>query len=250
MRLRRRSSAAAARCRRADARSACRRAPPLIDRRQHGDVGAGELAGELQRRVGLHDRPRVDERVRHVEPIRALDEERTLLRIEQREPFVGRDLRRVGFDLREVGPHRAVQHEVAAERPAHVAAELRRGRVVPRVHRRRTARRSIHRVRRLRIHLDDLSVSHAGEIGQRARLRDERRRRSLGRRPRLLVAVVLHVAVDLQSPPLRRPQRIAQAAERNPDLDFVARFGDAAVRLPRRSRRSDRSVRARRSSRE
>ena len=54
------------------------------------------------------------------------------------------------------------------------------------------------------IELDDLAVAHAGEIGELARLRDERRRRALGGRPRFLVAAVLHAAIDLDAPRLRR----------------------------------------------
>ena len=50
----------------------------FVERRQHGDVGAAELAGELHRAVGANDGARVDERVRDVELIGALDEERPL----------------------------------------------------------------------------------------------------------------------------------------------------------------------------
>ena len=90
------------------------RRPRIVDRGEQPDVGAPELARELRRPLGPHDAPSVDERVRHVELVAPLDEERPPLRVEQREPLVGGDLRRVGLHLREVGLHGAVEHEVAA----------------------------------------------------------------------------------------------------------------------------------------
>src|SRR6185312_15208208 len=109
-------------------------------RRQRGDVGPPELARHLGRAVGPHDGARVDERVRHVELVRPLDEEGTLLRVEEGEARVGGDLRRVGLDLREVRLHGAVEHEIAAERPAYVAADLRIAAITPSRRAARTAR--------------------------------------------------------------------------------------------------------------
>src|SRR5437868_4652421 len=87
-------------------------------------------------------------------------------------PKFCRDLRRVGFYLREVGLDRAVEHEVAAACPPQVAAELRVRVVIPLAERGRAARRSTHGVRQLGIQLDDLAVTHAGQAREHPGLRD------------------------------------------------------------------------------
>ena len=75
-------------------------------------------------------------------------------------------------------------------------------------------------------------MMHPCQPREPTRLANERRRGALGHRPRFLIATVMHVPVDLQSPALRRRRRIAKARERDADLYDVTRVGHASLRLP------------------
>ena len=70
------------------------------------------------------DRARVDRLDRRREEVDALEEERPLLRVEEREALVGRDLRDVGLDLREVRVHGGVDRGPGARRPLDVEPGL------------------------------------------------------------------------------------------------------------------------------
>ena len=107
-----------------------RRRRRIVDRREQRDVGAGALAGQLDGGDRRRDPPRVDQVVRRVEQLGAVEEERPLLGKEQRAARIERELAGVGLDLREVRVDRAVQRQVRRHAPADVAAELRPAGVV------------------------------------------------------------------------------------------------------------------------
>src|ERR1035437_9267825 len=158
-------------------------------------------------------------------------EERPLLGIEEGKALVGGDLRGVSLHLREVRLDGAVEDEVAADAPAHVAPEHRLRRIAP-PRTVRGRRRAGDRARELRIQLDQLAVRDARDAAQLALLRDEAGRALERGRPGLLVTRMLHVAVELQSPAVLARIGVAQAAERDADLDLVAEVGEPPFRLP------------------
>src|SRR5207253_4254002 len=71
---------------------AARRREFLIDGRQHADVRAMRVARELHRGDRLHDPTRVDEVLRDLEQLAALEEEGSLLREEERLAWIEREL--------------------------------------------------------------------------------------------------------------------------------------------------------------
>src|SRR6185312_1077789 len=73
---------------------------------------------------------------------------------------------------------------------------------------------------------------HVVHSDQRSRLIGETCRAASRFSPRFLVTAVLHVALDLNSPVLDRLVGIAQAAERDSDLDLVTPRRDVALGLP------------------
>ena len=79
----------------------------------------------------MHNAPRVNERVWHIELVGPFHEERTSFRIKESKTLVDGNLRCIRFDLRKVGAHGAIQHEVAAESKSCVAAEVGCVAVVP-----------------------------------------------------------------------------------------------------------------------
>src|SRR5690606_2209521 len=83
-------------------RLAARGVDVLVQRGQVRDGEAADLAGDLRAGDRVDDLARVDEPARRVEQLDALEEERALLRDEQREPLVDRDLSLVRLDLAEV----------------------------------------------------------------------------------------------------------------------------------------------------
>ena len=95
-----------------------------IHRRQHGDVGGSELPDQFCRPDRTHDVPRVHQLARRVEILAAFDEERSQFGEEEGEPHVAGQLSGIGFDLREVGPHRPVERHVGTQAPSYIAAEL------------------------------------------------------------------------------------------------------------------------------
>jgi len=72
---------------------------------------------------------------------------------------------------------------------------------------------------------------HAAQAHYVARLPDERCVRAARREPGVFDTGVLDLAHDVQPPVLGLMRLIAEALERNADLDFVSPIGDAAARL-------------------
>ena len=64
----------------------------LVHRREVGDAELAELAGQLGAGLGIHDPAGVDQCLRRAEQLDPLEEERPLLRKEEREPLVHRHL--------------------------------------------------------------------------------------------------------------------------------------------------------------
>src|SRR4029077_5914010 len=79
-------------------------------------VGAG-LAGRAQAPARGRNRARVDRLNRRLEKITRFEKERTLLRVEEREPRVDRNLSDVGFDLRKIRVDRRVDRRVRVRGP-------------------------------------------------------------------------------------------------------------------------------------
>ena len=96
----------------------------------HPDIGPRELAGEFRRSNGIDDAPGVDQLVRRQERLVPGHEEWPGLGKEHRGSWIVGDLLYVGFDLREIRVHRAVERQVVGDPPAQVAAELGARRVV------------------------------------------------------------------------------------------------------------------------
>ena len=81
-----------------------------VERREQRNVRSTDSTGQFELGIGLHDAPSVDERIGKIELIRPFDKERTSLRVEESKATIGSDLNRVGFHLRKVRPHRAIEH--------------------------------------------------------------------------------------------------------------------------------------------
>jgi len=81
------------------ARGRCVRGKIVIDGADVCDRGTADLAGQFGAAHGSDDASRVNQGIRCVELLESLEEEWPLLRKEQREPLVHRDLADVGFDL-------------------------------------------------------------------------------------------------------------------------------------------------------
>src|SRR6266513_6033416 len=79
-----------------------------------------DLAGAARAPARRIDVARVGDLQRRVEEVEAFEEERPLLREEDREAPVRRDLRDVRLDLREIGVERHVDGLVLRRRPLHV----------------------------------------------------------------------------------------------------------------------------------
>src|SRR5438046_745486 len=71
----------------------------VVHRAEVSDPRAADFAGELGAEHGLHDAARVNEAVGRVELLESLEEERSLLGIEQGEPLVQGHLADVRLDL-------------------------------------------------------------------------------------------------------------------------------------------------------
>ena len=97
---------------------------PAILGGEHGVGRVPDLAGGAPAPARRGDRARVDRGDWRAEEVDALQEERALLRVEERETVVDRDLGHVGFDLREVGVDRGVERGGRARRPLHVQADV------------------------------------------------------------------------------------------------------------------------------
>src|SRR4051812_35552872 len=73
---------------------------------------------------------------------------------------------------------------------------------------------------------------HVGEAGEPSLLADVGRRRFSSRSPRLLIAGVLDVALNLKSPVLHVARGVSQRLEWDADLDLESPRRDASLRLP------------------
>ena len=147
-----------------------RRRGGIVDRRQERDGGARHLAGEFHRRHRLHDPASVDELVRDVEQLDAVEEEWPLLREEQRQARIERNLSGIRFHLGEVGVGGAVEREIVGDSPANVAADLGVLHVVAPPARLRAAD---HLRRELGVDVDHHAAAQIGQPGQRPRLRQK-----------------------------------------------------------------------------
>jgi len=192
-----------------------------------GDAGAADLARELGAEHRVHDPPGVDQAVRRVELLEALEEERPFLGIEQREPLVDGHLADVRLHLGEVGVRGGRDGEVLRHPPAQVAAEFRgAGVVIP-----PGARRAIDFRRELGSEVEHDAALQPREADEAARLDEETGVGAHRRGPRLLVPRVLHDAHDLEAPVLRVGALVAEALQGNSHLDFVTPIGQAAAGL-------------------
>src|SRR5207245_4847902 len=162
--------------------------------------------------------PSVDQAVRGVELLQALEKEGPLLGIEEREALVDGHLAHVRLYLGEVGIRGGRDAEVLGDAPAEIAAELRcAGVIVP-----RGARGSIDFRGELRGEVEYHAALQRREADEAARLNKETGVGTHRRGPRLLVARVLHHARDLEAPVLWVGALVAQALQGNPHLDLVA----------------------------
>src|SRR6267142_5007626 len=200
----------------------------LIDGRQEPDVGSVGVAGQLDGRDRLHYSPGIDQVLRHLKQLAALEEERAFLGKEERLARIERELTGVRFDLREIGLDRAVQVEIVGDAPPHVPADLRIPRVVG-VAGRGWGTGGL--AGRFGIDVDDQATVHPREADQISRLPDERRVCPARREPRILKTRVLDLAHDVEAPVLRLLRPVAETLERYAHLDFVTPRRDAPARL-------------------
>src|SRR3982751_1116302 len=77
---------------------------------------------------------------------------------------------------------------------------------------------------------------HSREAEERSLLSDIRRRCLTSGRPRLFIARMLYVALDLQPPILNVARRVPQRLEGDADLDLESPWRDMSFRLPEKVR--------------
>ncbi|MBK8003768.1 MAG: hypothetical protein IPK12_07410 [Gemmatimonadetes bacterium] len=191
-------------------------------------VGAERAPGQLHGRHRLHQAPGVDQVVGRLEELEPVEEEGPLLREEDRVARVELDLGDVGLDLGEVGVGRGVEGEVVGEAEAHGAAQLRAGAIVVPATGLVAAVEAAHHLGR---HVERQPALHPRQPGEPARLRQERGAGPLRGDPRVLEAGMLHQAEDVELPGLLVGRLVAQALERDADLDLVAPRHQPAARL-------------------
>ena len=92
---------------------------------QHGVADAELLAGRAAAPPRRRDCPRVHRLQRRLEQIDALEKKRPLLREQEREALVRRDLRGISLDLREVGVEREIDCVVRVRQPFQVEPDFR-----------------------------------------------------------------------------------------------------------------------------
>ncbi len=197
-------------------------------------VGAAAgAAGHAQAEVGIGDLAGVEHVELAGEVVRALEEERPLLLVEQGEAVVEAELQLVGLDLGKVGIDRGVERHRRRRRPAHVEAGLDRGvPALPGFAGGVAGLRAAHRQRR-----HDLEVAalvRAGEAVVLAPFALEAvgfaRHAAAGQ----LVALVARPVAEQRDAPalLAAAGGEAQGGERDAELDVVAFRRDAARALP------------------
>ena len=97
----------------------------VVDGHQIGHArGLRHAPGEPGRRERRHDPAGVDQVVGRGELLDAVEEERAFVGEEERLARVELELPGIGFDLREVGIHGAVEREGVGDAPAHVHAQV------------------------------------------------------------------------------------------------------------------------------
>ena len=205
---------------------------------EHAQRHVADLPGELRPVARVDDRARVHEvdRGGRGEDLLALQEERPLLGIEEREALVHLDLRPVRLDLREVGVVGQVERQVGGDPVLDAHADLAQrvlvaeaaGVPIERADLEARERRQELQVAARRQVRQPLQHPHLGQLAGDV-ARDGRPDQRLGLLP--------DVAADLEAPPVRlagRPRRVAQALEGDGHLRRPAVLDEAAARLEQR----------------
>ena len=195
--------------------------------------GVADLAGRPHAPARRGDRPRVDRLDRGREQLHALEEERPLLGVEEREALVRRDLRHVRLDLREVGVDRRVERVVGVRDPLGVDAAGDVGRAVDERGAGAAAREGLLLGREVRRDDDVVAGGEARQAGERVGAADEAVAAARQRHREDLVAELPRVVAEEHDPPgLRAGPGVAQRGERDADLEHPAVLGDPPRRVP------------------
>ena len=102
---------------------AAHRVGAIIHRGEKRHLGAASFTSQFRGGNGLYDAPRVDQLVRRIELLGAIEKEWSLLGEEERCARIDDELSGVGFDLREVRMDGAVEGEVFGDSPAYITAD-------------------------------------------------------------------------------------------------------------------------------
>src|SRR5262249_40961838 len=97
----------------------------VVARQESAEIRAAAFAGQLQRHVGVDDRPRMERPNGRAEDVSAFEEKGPPLFEEQWETLVGSDLRLVGFDFGEIRIDREIESD--AWRQCHFPSQTRIG---------------------------------------------------------------------------------------------------------------------------
>ncbi len=165
--------------------------------------------------------------MRRAERVQSLEEERSLLRKEERLPRIDHELPGVGLDFREVRVHGAIEREGVGDSPLHSAADLRRRAIVIPPARSWPPgdflrNRWIHISTSPRVSpVSPSSVPDCGEKGSGG---------TLGRHPGIFGTGVLNLAHNVEIPALLVARLVLEALERDLDLDLVPVFSEATLR--------------------
>src|SRR6185295_4747205 len=153
------------------------------------------------------------------EVLESLEKERASFGVRDRGAWIVTDRRDVGLDLRKVRIDRPVERQVVRDAPADIAADLRPlPRVVPStVGRLRAVAARDH----FRDDVDDDPATQVPEADQPPRLAEEGRTGATGRHPAVFLTRVLYLPDDVNSPVLHVFRLVAQALERNANLDLI-----------------------------
>ena len=206
-----------------------RRGDRVVHGGEEGDVGAGDLPGELGRRPPAQGCAAC----RRGSPAsRTARSPRGRTAASRRRysdaPRIEDKLSGVGLHLGEVRAQRPVEREVVGDAPLHVGAELR----VLRVAREAVGgRRPLPVIGHDRVEVEHQPAVQPGQPKQVSRLPEERGGRALRRRPRVFEAAALHLAQHVDSPRLRSARLVLEALEGNAHLDLVAEVGDVPLGL-------------------
>src|SRR5215210_8378702 len=172
---------------------------PIVAHEHRADTGSGQFSCQLQSAERRNDTSGVDQLVGSIEQLQAVEEERSFLRVEQREPLVEQHLPDIRLDLREIGIDRRVQAQILSNSPANVAAQLASLLVVTAIP---DSRCTIGTGSRCRSRFEYQPASHVAESFKRTGLREEIRVRAYSRRPGVLKTRVLDTAKNVNPPAL------------------------------------------------